>query len=59
MNFLSGRGAKEPTVYGWNTEVSAPFKNLHNSFNMTTFVMIGSWKLKQNILVFFPDNHIV
>ena len=25
MNFLSGRGAEEPTVYGWNTKVSAPF----------------------------------
>ena len=24
MNFLSGRGAEEPTVYGWNTKVSAP-----------------------------------
>ena len=27
MNFLSGRGAEEPTVYGLNTKVSAPFKN--------------------------------
>ena len=25
MNFLSGRGAEETTVYGWNTKVSAPF----------------------------------
>ena len=25
MNFLSGRGAEELTVYGWNTKVSAPF----------------------------------
>ena len=24
MNFLSGGGAEEPTVYGWNTKVSAP-----------------------------------
>ena len=24
MNFLSGREAEEPTVYGWNTKVSAP-----------------------------------
>ena len=25
MNFLSGWGAEELTVYGWNTKVSAPF----------------------------------
>ena len=25
MKFLGGRGAEEPTVYGWNTKVSAPF----------------------------------
>ena len=25
MYFLSCRGAEEPTVYGWNTKVSAPF----------------------------------
>ena len=25
MNFLSGRGAEEATVYGWNTKVGAPF----------------------------------
>ena len=24
MNFLSGRGAEELTVYSWNTKVSAP-----------------------------------
>ena len=25
MYSLSGQGAEEPTVYGWNTKVSAPF----------------------------------
>ena len=25
MKFLSGQGAEELTVYGWNTKVSAPF----------------------------------
>ena len=28
MNFVSGRGAEEPTVYGWNTKVSALFINI-------------------------------
>ena len=31
MNFLSGKGAEEPTVCGWNTKVSVPFKKFYSS----------------------------
>ena len=32
MNFLSGRGAEELTVYSWNTKVSAPLSNRQNIY---------------------------
>ena len=36
MNFLSGQGAEEPTVYGWNTKVSAPF--FRHAFFLETYL---------------------
>ena len=40
MNFLSGWGAEEPTVYGWNTKVSAPFyRKYQGNKNLTVKVM--------------------
>ena len=46
MNFLSGRGTEEPTVYGWNTKVSAPFM-LHASCCDFFF----HFKLKDSIII--------
>ena len=42
MNFLSGRGVEEPTVYGWNTKVSAPFCRLLTYGEID--ICPGSWK---------------
>ena len=41
MNFLIGQGAEEPTVYGWNTKVSAPLVLLIMSYWTKLFIILG------------------
>ena len=51
MNFLSGRGAEELTVYDWNTKVSAPFMILSTSENYGQTITIKSW-LNKNLILY-------
>ena len=46
MNFLSGRGAEELTVYSWNTKVSAPLA-IDTSYDFYIRIMKKD-KFKQN-----------